>query len=411
MLQCGLLGERLTHSYSPLIHQELGDYQYDLFEVEVTQLENFIKTTPFHGLNVTIPYKQAAIAYCDALSPVAKAIGSINTILRQADGRLYGDNTDAAGFLTLLTVSKMQVKNQKVLILGSGGSSLTLKQVLKAQGAKEIVVISRSGKNNYHNLACHHDSQLIINTTPVGMYPNNGSSPLDLAEFPSLTGVIDLIYNPLKTALLLQAERLAIPSIGGLVMLVAQAAAAAELFAGKVITWQRINEIVTKIRQKSQNLILVGMPGAGKTTIGKALAQLTGRRLLDTDQMIEAQKNQTIATIFNTAGEQKFREFETAALKQAGKQSGIIIATGGGCVTVAENYELLKQNGVIIGLDRALNQLERTDRPLSQLDLASMYQKRLPRYRQFANRQVANDQTVETVAKKILEVFYETLNY
>jgi len=411
MLQCGLLGEKLTHSYSPLIHKELGNYYYDLFEVEQDQLAHFMRTTPFHGLNVTIPYKQLLFDYCDQLSPAAQAIGSVNTVVRKGDGRLYGENTDVAGFLQLLQIGNIEVKNKKILVLGSGGSSLTVCYVLKEQGALEIVVVSRSGEDNYDNLDKHHDSHIIVNTTPVGMYPNNGVSPVCLQGFKNLEGVVDLIYNPDKTALLLEAEKLAIPNIGGLPMLVAQAAAASEIFIGRSVSPKKIADITAKIRKETQNIILIGMPGSGKTTVGLALAEITGRKLIDTDQEIVSQAGKSIPDIFEREGEAGFRKYESEVIEKVGSESGIIITTGGGCVTIPENYEALRQNGVVLFLDRHLDLLDRTERPLSQGDLKQMYEQRRPLYEQFADTIVINDQDVETVAKKVLEAFDETINY
>ncbi|MCL1991076.1 MAG: shikimate kinase [Defluviitaleaceae bacterium] len=410
MLQYGLIGEKLTHSYSPLIHKALGDYTYDLFEVERDKLANFMETTPFDGLNVTIPYKQACLAYCDQLSPAARAIGSVNTIKRMKDGSLYGDNTDAAGFLHLLKIGNINVKEKKVLVLGSGGSRLTASHVLKEEGAKEIIVVSRQGVNHYDNLDQHEDSQVIINTTPVGMYPYNGASPVALSPFKNLEGVVDLIYNPHQTALLLEAKKRGIPHIGGLPMLVAQAAAASEVFIGQRISDEKIDQIVASIQKETQNIILIGMPGSGKTTVGLALAELTGRKVVDTDHEIEKRTGKSIPDIFKEEGESSFRTYESDVIKQVGALSGVIVTTGGGCVTRLENEASLHQNGVILFLERQLEALDRTNRPLSMGDLASMYEVRSPLYQQFADQTVVNDDQVDVVAKKVLEAFYEIID-
>ena len=242
-MQCGLLGRKLGHSYSPQIHKRLADYQYDLFEVEPEDLESFLKTAPFQGLNVTIPYKKEVMAYCAALSDTARAIGSVNTLVRQKDGSLYGDNTDADGFAAMLSYSGIDPRGKKALVLGSGGASLAIVYVLKQMGAKQIVVISRSGENHYGNLHLHQDAQLIVNTTPVGMYPDTGVKPVDLRQFPSCEGVLDIIYNPAKTQLLLQAQALGLPHCDGLIMLVGQAKRAAERFTGTLLSESLIPKI------------------------------------------------------------------------------------------------------------------------------------------------------------------------
>ena len=410
-MQYGLLGEKLTHSYSPLIHKALGDYRYELFEVKPDQLEIFLEATPIQGLNVTIPYKQLVISYCKQLSPAAQAIGSVNTIIRQENGSLYGDNTDAAGFLHLLKIGNIDVKGQKVLVLGSGGSSLTVRYVLKEQNAAEIITISRTGANNYNNLDKHYDSQIIINTTPVGMYPNNGISPICLQRFKKLEGVVDLIYNPEKTALLMDAHTLGVPHIGGLVMLVAQAAVASKLFTGRAVNDGQINNIVMHIKKETQNIILIGMPGSGKTTIGLALAELTGRTLIDTDQEIVSQVDKAIPDIFKEEGEATFREYESNIIKKVGSHSGIIITTGGGCVKNPKNYAPLHQNGIILFLQRHLDLLDRAGRPLSGGDLEQLYKERLPMYKQFADMTIINDKPPHIVAKKVMEAFDEITNH
>ena len=265
-LEFGLLGERLGHSFSPAIHRQLAGYDYQLVELPPEEVEPFLRAGRFRGLNVTIPYKKTVMACCDALSPAARRIGSVNTLLRRPDGTLYGDNTDYDGFRYLLQAAGARVQGKKALVLGSGGASLTVHTVLADLGARETVGISRSGPDNYENLDRHADAQLIVNATPVGMYPNTGVSPVDLDRFPSCEGVFDLIYNPARTQLLLDAERRGLLCSNGLGMLVAQAKAAAERFLGRAIPDSRVEEITRQMERQTQNLLLIGMPGCGKTT-------------------------------------------------------------------------------------------------------------------------------------------------
>lgn len=404
----GLLGQKLAHSYSPLIHQQLGDYPYELFEVEPDQLSDFL-AQPFEGLNVTIPYKQSVMSYCHQLSEAAKAIGSVNTLIRQHDGTLYGDNTDVAGFWQMLVTANICVAGKKVLVLGSGGSSLTVCHVLKREGADQVIVVSRRGPTTYDNLNKYLDSQVIVNTTPVGMYPNNGQSPLSLQRFGQLEAVVDLIYNPNKTALLLEADQLSIPAVGGLGMLVGQAVAASTLFTGK--TDFNVREFVSTIQKTTLNLVLVGMPGSGKTTIATALGMLTGREVIDTDAEIIKKAKKSIPDIFEASGEAHFRELESAVIADVGKNSGKIISTGGGCVTTLGNFDLLRQNGIVVFLTRNVAELSRQDRPLSTGDLDTLYQQRLPLYEAIADKQVSNTGLVEDVAKKVWEAFNEAVDY
>lgn len=391
MLRCGLLGEKLGHSYSPRIHSLLGDYAYSLYEKSPAELDDFLKNGAFDGLNVTIPYKKAVVPYCRELSQAARHIGSVNTIVCRADGSLYGDNTDYTGFLYLLDRSGLKASGKKCLVLGSGGASLAVVAALRDRGA-ETVVISRSGPDNYENLDRHKDARIIVNATPVGMYPNVGKAALDVGRFPELEGVLDLIYNPARTKILLDAERLGLVTGNGLSMLVAQAHRAAELFTGETIDPQKIETIWARLCREMENVILVGMPGCGKSTVGKALAQKLGREFRDADQMIAERAGCSIPEIFAREGEQGFRARETEILGELGKQSGLVIATGGGCVTRAENDPLLHQNGTIYFLERELSKLPKEGRPLSQKnDLETMYEARLPQYRRFADRTIDND--------------------
>ena len=404
-MQCGLLGEKLGHSYSPQIHRELADYDYRLYEKTPEQVEDFVRHGDWHGLNVTIPYKKTVIPFCDELSETAAAIGSVNTLLRRADGTIYGDNTDAYGFETLLTGTHPDsIAGQKALVLGTGGASVTVCAVLKKHGA-DVVTISRSGENNYQNLDRHADASLLVNTTPVGMYPKNGIRPVDLAVFPKLKCVLDVVYNPARTALLLQAEKLGIPHAGGLTMLVAQARRSSELFLGNTLPDEEIPRITKLLSDSMQNIILIGMPGCGKSTVGKILSQRLNRPLLEADADLVKAAGVPIPTIFEAEGEAGFRRRETAILAQLGKQSGTVISTGGGCVTRSENYPLLHQNGTIVWLRRDLDKLAREGRPLSlNADLHAMYATRQPLYQRFADFAVENTGTPEETADAILEV-------
>lgn len=385
----GLLGEHLGHSYSPRIHALMADYSYELFEVAPEQLDDFLKNGDFAGMNVTIPYKKDVIPYCAELSDRAKAIGSVNTILRRADGTLYGDNTDFFGFSHMLHEGGVSVKGRKILVLGDGGAATTVRAVLKAEGASQIVTISRRGENNYANLHLHRDAEGIVNTTPVGMYPNNGAAPLDLAQFPNLNGVWDLIYNPARTALMLQAEELGIPAFGGLSMLVAQGWAAAEQFCGQAIDKAIADAAYRRIASEMQNIALIGMPGCGKTTTSQALAKLTGREVIDVDEEIVRLAGRSIPEIFASDGEEAFRALETQALAEVSKKSGVIIATGGGVVTRARNLPLLRQNSAIVYLRRETESLATDGRPLSQSKgTAQLAAERLPLYEAWADHTV-----------------------
>ena len=401
-MNCGLLGRHLTHSYSPQIHSHLGSYGYDLFQVEPEDLEAFFQKSAFDGINITIPYKKTAISYCDELSPQAQTLGAVNTIVKTDAGRLIGHNTDYFGFYSLLRKSTLSVSGKKVLVLGSGGAAVTVGAVLRQENAK-VVIISRSGENNYQNLHLHTDASVIINATPVGMYPNNGVTPIDLSLFPKLEGVLDLIYNPARTKLLLDAENRGIVAENGLWMLVAQAKESAEWFTGKQIPDSKIAEIYKLLQKQMENIVLIGMPGCGKSTVGNLLAEKTGRKFVDADTAIAEKADISIPEIFANGGEAAFRELETAVLAEICKGSGLVIATGGGCVTRAENYPLLHQNGTIIWIKRDISSLPTDGRPLSQSnDLSQMYQKRAPLYANFADITVENDESVEETANRIL---------
>ena len=405
-MQCGLLGRKLGHSYSPQIHAHLGDYSYQLFEKEPEEIGDFLKNGDFTGLNVTIPYKKDVIPFLDELSPAAARLGAVNTIVRR-DGKLIGHNTDYFGFRWLVQESGLQVAGKKALVLGSGGASNTAVAVLKELGAN-VVVISRSGENNYHNLDRHADAAVIANTTPVGMYPNTGKSALSLDGFPQLEGVLDAVYNPARTQILLDAESRGLAAVNGLWMLVAQAKESAEWFTGKKIADNRIAEIHHALRLQMENIILVGMPGCGKTAVGQQLAQKLGKKFVDADDALENRVGREITDIIPSDGEAAFREMESDTLAELGKQSGLVIATGGGCVTQSRNYPLLHQNGTIFWLTRELEKLPTDGRPLSQEGkLGQMYETRMPLYRRFADAAISNDGTIEETAAAICKKLEE----
>lgn len=403
MLRCGLLGRKLGHSYSPQIHRELSCYEYKLYEKEPEELEAFLKSGTFDGLNVTIPYKKTVMAYLDEISPEAAAIGSVNTIVNRG-GKLTGYNTDAFGFSWLLQKSGVEAADKKALVFGSGGASVTVCHVLKSLGADPVVVISRTGENNYENLDRHLDAKLLINATPLGMYPNNGESPVDLTRFSALDGVLDVVYNPARTALMLQAEQLGIPHASGLSMLVAQAKKACEYFTGNPVPDAEIDRIERLLSRQMENIILIGMPGCGKSSVGKALAAALNRTFLDADEEIVRRAGCSIPEIFAAQAEAGFRRLESAVLADLGKQSGIVLATGGGCVTRPENYPSLHQNGCIVWLTRDLSLLPTDGRPMSQANPPeSLWERRKALYEQFSDIKIANDGTISECVNAIEE--------
>ena len=399
---CGLLGKTLGHSYSPLIHSYLGQYEYRLFEKQPHELEDFLKRGEFEGLNVTMPYKKDVIPYLDALSPIAARLGAVNTIVRR-EGKLIGHNTDYAGFLSMVHRSGLDPAAKKVLILGSGGASATAVAVMEDLGA-DVIVISRGGENNYNNLyTMHTDAAIIVNTTPVGMYPNTDVSPINIFEFPALEGVLDVIYNPTNTMLLQLAQESGVYGMSGLWMLVAQAREASEWFQNATIPEERLAEIYRTVKPQMENIVLIGMPGCGKTTVGKALADKLGRQFFDADAEIAKKANMSIPEIFAKEGEEGFRSREIKVLSELGKQSGLVIATGGGCVTFSINHSFLHQNGRIFWLKRDISQLPTDGRPLSQKgNLEEMYRIRKPLYEKFADVIIENE-TVEKTVQQIME--------
>ena len=402
-MQCGLLGKTLGHSYSPQIHSYLGDYSYTLFEKKPDEIADFLKNGDFTGLNVTIPYKKDVIPFCQELTECAKKVGAVNTIVRRSDGSLIGHNTDYYGFYSMVARTGLSLAGKKVLVLGSGGASVTIAAVLQELKAN-VIVISRSGENNYNNLHLHTDAAAIVNTTPVGMYPNNGISPVDLDMFPHLEGVLDIIYNPARTQLLIDAKKRGIPYENGLWMLIAQAKESAEWFSGSKIDDNIIETINNDLRKQMENIVLIGMPGSGKSTIGKVLANKLSKQFVDADAEIERSAQMSIPEIFQKYGEETFRNLETKALSDLGKRSGLVIATGGGCVTKAHNYPLLHQNGTIVWIQRNISKLPTEGRPLSQIGkIEEMYSVRKPLYQSFSDFCVSNNSSLEETVSQIMK--------
>ena len=404
---CGLLGRTLGHSYSPQIHAHLGTYDYQLFEKEPEDVATFLRSGAFTGLNVTIPYKKAVIEFCDELTPIAKNLGAVNTIVKRQDGTLLGHNTDYFGFKSMVERSGLRVANKNVLVLGSGGASNTAVAVLEDLGAS-VIVISRSGPDNYDNIQRHKDASLIVNATPVGMYPNTEASPVDLSVFSKLEGVFDLIYNPAHTALLQAAEKRNIIAENGLWMLVAQAKESAEYFTGKKIPNNLIQEIYKALKFQMENIVLIGMPGSGKSTIGKIIATQLNRAFCDLDEEIVKHAGCSIPEIFEKQGEEVFRKYETEVISDICMKSGLVIATGGGCVTKERNYPLLHQNGTIVWIKRDINELPTDGRPLSQVNkLREMYSIRRPLYEAFSDISINNNCDVEKIASCMIDAIKE----
>lgn len=399
----GLLGEHLPHSFSPQIHLALGNEDYHLFEVSPDNLEKFMTEHNFDGINVTIPYKKSVIPFLDVISPEAEKIGAVNTITVR-DGKLYGDNTDYFGFVYMLEKSGITVSGKKTVVLGGGGASATVQAVLRDFGASEVIVVDLYAENNYDNLYLHYDGEVIVNTTPVGMYPNNLKSLVNLDDFKNLSGVLDVVYNPLKTKLILDAMERNIPCATGLSMLVAQAKKAHEIFFDTKLDTAICEKIEKVLHNQMCNIVLIGMAGCGKSTVGNVLAEKLGKELVDTDEMIVNTENKPIPEIFAEKGEDYFRWCENVAVNLAGREKSQIIATGGGVITREENYKPLKQNGIIVFINRDADLLPTNGRPLSQMHgVKALYEKRMPLYRQFADIEIDGNGTIDEVAERIIK--------
>ena len=403
-LRCGLIGKPLGHSYSPQIHALLADYDYALTELEEHEVGDYLKSDRFDATNVTIPYKKTVMPFLDEISPEAMRIGSVNTVTHLPDGRLRGDNTDYYGFSHLLDTAGIDVKDRIVVIIGGGGASMTARTVAADRGAKEVRILTHK-ENTPENLPRFADTEILMNTSPVGMYPKNGESPVPMDLFPHLIGVVDMVYNPSKTALILDAEERKIPCISGLPMLVAQAKMASELFTGTKIDDSEIERVTRIVELQMKNIALVGMPGCGKSTIGRVLAQKLGRKFVDLDEVITEKAGCPIPEIFAKQGEATFRQMEHDCLDEISKLSGLVIATGGGTVIREDNRRLLKQNSETVFLRRDISLLPKDGRPVSQAnDLGELFKKRLPFYLDAADHEITVDADPERNAQTITEV-------
>ncbi|MBE6806483.1 MAG: AAA family ATPase [Ruminococcaceae bacterium] len=412
-MKYGLIGEKLGHSFSKEIHQQLFDYSYELKEIEPAKVERYFQQRAFSAINVTIPYKETVIPFLDAVDEVAESIGAVNTVVNR-DGKLYGYNTDFLGLKALILHAGMNFTDKTVLVLGSGGTSKTAMAVAKALNCRQAMRVSRTKKDGcitYEQaIQQYQNAEYIINTTPCGMYPNIGESAVNLVDFPSLEGVVDVVYNPLRSKLVCDALSRGVPATGGLYMLVAQAAYAAQLFTGKVVPAERIDPIYNELISKKQNLVLIGMPGCGKTTIGKALAQQIGLAFVDTDEEIVRVEKRTIPEIFSADGEMYFRQVESAVIRQISLRQGCVIATGGGAVLNPENMALLRENGRLYFLDRSLENLCATaDRPLSanKTALEQRYHERYALYCHECDQRIPANANIDAVIKHIREDLIE----
>lgn len=409
MSSYGLCGKTLKHSYSAIIHNLLGNTDYTLLNMTKDEFYAFMQKREFRGVNVTIPYKTDALAACDEVSPEAAKIGSVNTVIRRG-GRLYGYNTDYFGFSYMLDSAGIDVSGKKALILGTGGTSLTARHVLADRKAARISLVSRTGALNYENVYEQNDAEIIVNTTPVGMFPNNGETVVDLRRFPKLCGAVDVIYNPLRTKFISDALALGIPAVSGLSMLVAQAVAAHELFFEKQFADRAsvIEDVLKKCTARVCNLVLVGMPGCGKTTVGKKISERTGLPFYDADDVFTEHFGTTPAEVICNKGEAEFRGMETQILAELTKRSGCIIATGGGAVKREENRTLMKQNGYVAYIERAVEKLATNGRPLSSggtETLKKLFDERDALYKAVADKCFPTEEDPDRCAEKIVQYF------
>lgn len=412
----GLIGERLSHSFSKGIHEAFGEYSYELMEKKPEELETFLKSREFAAINVTIPYKQQVIPYLDGIDPAAREIGAVNTIV-QKDGKLYGHNTDFAGFSYALMRAGIQLEGKKVLILGSGGTSKTVAAVCKKENAASVIIVSRTpeeGQVTYEQAQEKTDTQILINTSPVGMFPHAENTPITLSVFPQLEAVADVIYNPLKTRLLLEAEKRGLPCTGGLPMLVAQARYASELFTGNKLSDSVMERVYQSLWREKSNLVFIGMPMSGKTTLGKRVSALLNKRFVDVDDEIVKETHLPIPEFFSRFGEAEFRKKEKEVIRRLSCENGLLISTGGGSVLLSENVENLKKNGVVCLIDRPLSLLKvGADRPLakSEDEIKNLFETRYPLYLAASDYSIENSGSREEAVDKILEGYHEAAHH
>lgn len=408
-MQYGCIGEKLSHSFSKEIHEKIADYEYELKELKREEVGGFISGKDYKALNVTIPYKEVVIPYLDEIDEAAKLIGAVNTIVNK-NGKLYGYNTDFYGMCGLIKYAGIEIEGKKVLILGTGGTSKTAFAVSEYLKATEIYKVSRNkndGAISYDEaISCHSDAKIIINTTPAGMYPDTENAPIDIECFPNLSGVVDAIYNPLRSKLVSNALSKGIKATGGLYMLVAQAVKASEYFLNTTYPYDTTERIYKEIISEKENIVLTGMPGAGKTTIGKILAELTGKEFADSDDAIR-KLGKTPAELINENGEPYFRNIESQVIKNLSDKTGMVIATGGGAILKEENVSRLKRNGKIVFINRDLQYINPTsDRPLSadRKALEKRFSERYPIYMKTCDKAVKTESDARKNAENILEI-------
>ncbi len=409
----GLIGEKLGHSYSKEIHNQIGDYDYVLKEIPRDELSDFMTKKDFKGINVTIPYKQDVIPFLDYVDDAAKEIGAVNTVVNRG-GKLFGYNTDFIGLRNLILSENLDFEGKKVLILGTGGTSHTARAVSKSLKASEIFIVSRTKHADLKNVitydearTLHSDARFIINTTPCGMFPKIEESAVNPENFPNLEGVIDVIYNPLRTKLVVSAQNCGVKAKGGLFMLVGQAVSAAEFFFDKKIDTGETKRIYNKILSEKQNIVLIGMPGSGKSTVGKELSRVLNRKFYDTDKMITEKEKMPPSQIINEKGEKVFRDAETDACRELSTMTNLVIATGGGTILRGENVTLLKNNGIVFFIDRDIEKIRPTkNRPLSDSleKLKAIYDVRYPIYTKACDFHIESDDNISHTIKKIMEL-------